>query len=187
MALFLRGKYAGFYKAGTSECVKDSWRFYQTNKNAMQHVCVRRDMESTLGRFWRYTDTRIALSPVDESEPRLGGRVQATEYKFDVRTFTFGKTHYYGVYGEDFLVYAEFDKGMEVNSDETLIKAVEGGEGVLDRHSFKFENNRVHYSRQVSDQKDTEVEHAIEESELAETLDNSWSETFFYGIGNRQM
>ena len=120
-------------------------------------------MESVLGRFWKYTDTRITLHPVDESQPRLGGRVEATEFKFDLRTFSMGKTEYHGVYGEDFLTYAEFDQEMDPRSDDTLIKAVEGGEGVLDRHSFKFENNRISYSRDVSsDAKDTEVEHNIE-------------------------
>ena len=31
MAHFLRGKYAGFYRAGPSECVKDVWRFHHTS------------------------------------------------------------------------------------------------------------------------------------------------------------
>ena len=100
-------------------------------------------MESALGRFWRYTDTRIQLDPIDDTQPRLGGRVRATEYKFDVRTFTLGSTQYHGVYGEDFLTFAEFDKEVDTNKDENLIQAVEGGEGVLDRHSFRFENGKV--------------------------------------------
>ena len=144
-------------------------------------------MESTLGRFWRYSDTRIRLDPVDESQPRLGGRVTATEYKFDVRTFTIGKTDYHGVYGEDFLTFAEFDKEVDTSKDENLIQAVEGGEGVLDRHSFRFENGKVLYSRQVSEVKDTDVEHEIEESELGDIIAQSWSETLFYGVGNRSM
>ena len=90
-------------------------------------------MESALGRFWRYTDTRIQLEPIDDSEPRLGGRVRATEYKFDVRTFTLGSTQYHGVYGEDFLTFAEFDKEVDTNKDENLIQAVRQ----LDRNSCK--------------------------------------------------
>ena len=31
MALFLKGKFNGFYKAGSSECVKDVWRCYPGN------------------------------------------------------------------------------------------------------------------------------------------------------------
>ena len=144
-------------------------------------------MESALGRFWRYTDTRIQLEPIDDSEPRLGGRVRATEYKFDVRTFTLGSTQYHGVYGEDFLTFAEFDKEVDTNKDENLIQAVEGGEGVLDRHSFRFENGKVLYSRQVSEVKDLEVEHEIDESELTETIPQTWSESLFYGVGNKAM
>jgi len=38
---------------------------------------------------------------------------------------------------------------------------------VIDKHTFKFENNQVTYKRQVNGQHlDTEVEHAIEESVL---------------------
>ena len=150
----------------------------------MHHVCTRRDMESTWGRFWRYTDTRINLTPVDDSEPRLGGRVHATEYKFDVRTLTPSRTDFYGVYGEDFLAYAEFAPGTDTGHDETLIKAVEGGDEVLDRHHFKFEGGQVSYSREVTG-KDAELEHAIEESPLSPTVNDSWSETFFYGLGNK--
>ena len=61
--------------------------------------------------------------PLDDEQPRLGGRVTATEYKFDVRTFSVGKTTYHGVYGEDFLTYAEFDQDVDVTKDETAIMA----------------------------------------------------------------
>merc|ERR1712012_701390 len=90
MAFFLKGRYAGFYKAGKSECVKDTWRFYHSGPNpfSVHAVCTRRDMESTFGRFWKYTDTRINLTPIDIEEPRLGGRVDATEWKLDVRTLS---------------------------------------------------------------------------------------------------
>ena len=78
-------------------------------------------MESTLGRFWRYTDTRIQFDPIDADQPKLGGRVKATEYKLDVRTLTLSKTDFHGVYGEDFMTYAEFDNEVDVTKDETLI------------------------------------------------------------------
>jgi len=58
---------------------------------------------------------------VDVNDPKLGGRVKATEYKFDVRTFTIGKTDLHGVYGEDFLTFAEFDGEADTDRDETLI------------------------------------------------------------------
>ena len=78
-------------------------------------------MESSFGRFWKYTDTRINLTPIDMNEPRLGGRVDATEWKLDVRTLSISKTDLHGVYGEDFLTFAEFDKDVNVQKDENLI------------------------------------------------------------------
>ena len=38
MALFLRGKMTGFYKAGNSACVKDTWRFYRSSENKIHFV-----------------------------------------------------------------------------------------------------------------------------------------------------
>ena len=73
----------------------------------------RRDMESTLGRFWKYSDTRINLIPVDDAEPRLGGRVQATETSFDIRTFTLSNKKYHGVYGEDFVTFGQFSEDAD--------------------------------------------------------------------------
>ena len=67
---------------------------------------TRRDMESAFGRFWKYQDTRITLFPLDDQQPRLGGRVQATEYAIDFRTMTPSSITYFGAYGEDFLTYA---------------------------------------------------------------------------------
>ena len=93
----------------------------------------------------------------------------------------------YGVYGDDFLTFAEFEKDVDTSQEEVLIRAVEGGDGVLDRHSFRFDQGKVLYSRQVSDVKDTEVEHEIDESELGPEIQQSWSETFFYGVGNKSM
>jgi len=46
----------------------------------------------------------------------------------------------------------------------------------------------VYYSRNVNAQlHDSEIEHLIAESELTETVDQTWSETLFYGIGNKHM
>ena len=78
MALFLKGKFTGFYKAGSSECVKDTWRFYNAGKNKISAIVTRRDQESYAGRLWLYQNISISLTPVDEEQPRLGGRVQAS-------------------------------------------------------------------------------------------------------------
>ena len=129
---------------------------------------TRRDMESLLGRYWMYSDTRINLIPLDDNEPRLGGRVQATQTSFDVQTFTLSNKHYHGVYGEDFLAYGEFSDDVDPGSDATLLKLFEdGAEEVVDRHYFKFADQQVTYSRSLnSDVKDTEVEHEIESTPL---------------------
>ena len=97
-------------------------------------------MESRFGRFWKYSDTRINLIPLNEAEPRLGGRVQATETSFDIRTLTMANRQLHGVYGEDFLVFGEFSKEVDPENEATLLKLFEEtpSEDVLDRHSFKF-------------------------------------------------
>ena len=105
-------------------------------------ICIsvsRRDMESLFGRFWKYSDTRINLIPLDENEPRMGGRVEAKEIAFDIRTLTLSNKTYHGVYGEDFLTFGEFHNDVDPEHEETLLKIFEeGAEEVLDRHHFKF-------------------------------------------------
>lgn len=149
----------------------------------------RRDMMSMWGRFWKYSDTRINLTPVDENEPRLGGRVQATETGFDFRTFTFQSKNYHGVYGEDFLVFGEFTAEANPDDEATLLKIFDdNSSAVVDRHFFKFADQQVTYSRQVdADAKDTDVEHAIEPTQLGQNITQTWSETLFYGAGNARM
>ena len=58
---------------------------------------------------------------------------------------------------------------------------------VTDLHTFKFgEGGKVTYERKVDgDAHDSEIEHSIEESELAQTIGDSWTETLFYGLGNK--
>ena len=111
------------------------------------------------------------LTPVDTEQPRLGGKVQATVYSFDVRTFSFGSKNYFGVYGEDFLTFARFAPSAKYAFDDeaTLLKIFdENMDGtVVDRHTFRFSHNTVTYSRQVDENiLDAELEHAIEVSEL---------------------
>ncbi len=36
---------------------------------------TRRDAESKFGRFWRFEVNNVTLTPVNPSEPRLGGKV----------------------------------------------------------------------------------------------------------------
>ena len=69
-------------------------------------MVTRRDAESMLGRFWRFQDISLKLSPIDEEQPSLGGRVKASVKTLDLRTFTPSIKTYYGAYGEDFLTFA---------------------------------------------------------------------------------
>ena len=151
---------------------------------------TRRDMESTFGRFWRYQDSRITLFPLDAEQPRLGGRVQATEYAIDFRTLTPSMITYFGVYGEDFITYAEFSKDANPDDEATLLKIFEeGSDMILDKHSWKFgDDQRITYSRELNESvKDTEIDHKIEETVLSPVVRDTWSEALFYGVGNKQM
>ena len=119
----------------------------------------------------------------------MGGRVEAKEIAFDIRTLTLSNKTYHGVYGEDFLTFGEFHNDVDPEHEETLLKIFEeGAEEVLDRHHFKFVGQQVTYSRSVNgNQKDTDVDHEITETPLAGHISDTWSESFFYGVGNDKM
>ena len=59
---------------------------------------------------------------------------------------------------------------------------------VLDKHLFKFADSKLLYSRTVNAEKvDAEIEHAIRESELRPLIHDTWTESLFYGLGNKRM
>ena len=93
----------------------------------------------------------------------------------DVRTMTPYMKTYYGVYGDDFVSYGKFMSSENpIEHEETLLKLFEDEEmhEVVDKHTFKFENNQVTYQRQVNEaQLDAELEHAIEESVMTPHID----------------
>ena len=95
----------------------------------------------------------------------------------------------HGAYGEDFLTFGEFAASESPDSDEVLLKIFDEHDGaVVDKYMFKFTDDKVLFSRQVNGEaKDTEIEHAIEETELSPNLTDTWTETFFYGVGNARM
>jgi len=146
-------------------------------------------MESTMRRFWKYTDTKIQLEPVDEEQPRLGGRVTVSERALNVQTMVPTIRTLHGVYGEDFLTYAQFDKEVDTQDEEALLRLFdETAEEVLDVHSFKFENGKLSYARRINPfALDAEIEHEISETELNELIEQTWTEKMFYGIGNEKM
>ena len=81
-------------------------------------------MESYAHRFWRYENSMITLYPVDESQPRLGGKVKVRSFILDVKTFTPKIKTLYGVYGDDFITFGEYkkDEGNPFEEDDLLIK-----------------------------------------------------------------
>lgn len=104
---------------------------------------TRRDWESVGHRFWKYENTTITFYPVDQLEPRLGGKVKASVVGLDVRTFTPYSKTYHGVYGEDFVSFGSFKSSANpIDSDSTLLQLFEAEHAdVIDKHTFKFNNN----------------------------------------------
>ena len=189
MAHFLKGKYKGFYKCGPFECVKDIIRFRQFKDTSLQMELTRRDMETYLGRFLKYENSSVTLIPLDESKPRLGGKVQVKSVQLDFNTFTPSYKTLYGVYAEDFIAFGEFNKesGNPLENEEVLLKIVqeENSPAILERTMFRFENNQLSWSRDINgDVKDLEIEHPVKEITLTPMVDQSWSEVLFYGLGN---
>lgn len=155
---------------------------------------TRRDAESLLKRFWLYENSTITLMPVDEAEPRLGGKVQAKSFVLDFRTLTLSSKTQYGVYSDNFVVYGTFDKeaGDPLDNEELLLKVMDnelaGDSGILDKTSFKFEGNGIYFTKEVNEElADAEVNHPIEETKLDVLVDESWTEALFYGVGNKSV
>ena len=106
-------------------------------------------MESVAKRFWKYESTTITFYPLNDQEPRLGGKVQAKVLGMDFSTFTPYSKTYHGVYGDDFVSYGTFKSNDSPRDcDETLLKLFDDADReVTDQHNFKFANNTVTYSR----------------------------------------
>ena len=116
--------------------------------------------------------------------------MKASVVGLDVRTFTPYTKTYHGVYGEDFVSFGQFKSSANpIDSDSTLIQLFEAEHAdVVDKHTFKFSNNQVTYTRQVNAETlESEIEHQIEETVLTPLIDQTWSESLFYGIGNKNM
>lgn len=189
MAHFLKGKFKGFYAAGNSQCVKDVFRFRKANEGKIYMEVTRRDQESLLGKFWKYESSTIKLIPVDEANPRLGGKVHVKSFVFDFRTFTPAMTTQYGVYNDDFVSFGTFKDVNPLDDESVLLALVDDTNGhhesVVDKTTFKFENNNVLFMREVNkDVADLEINHAISETKLDTVHTDSWTEALFYGVGN---
>ena len=192
----MKGRFKGFYPVGSSPCIKDIFRIRKNNEHSLYLEATRRDLESFLGRFWRYENAKINLFPADETEPRLGGKVHVRSFVIDFRTLTLGFQHQYGIYSDTFISYGNFvkDAGNPLENEELLLKIVEdditqpSNELIYDKTTFKFQDNQLYYGRIVSPHlSDTDVNHNVADSKLDHYIPDSWTETLFYGVGNRSI
>ena len=115
--------------------------------------------------------------------------MQASITGLNLQTFMPERRTLHGAYGEDFLTFGEFASSESPENDEDLLKIFdEHDQAVVDKFMFKFQDDKVFFSRQVNgEHKDAEIEHAIEESELSPNMTDTWTETLFYGVGNARM
>lgn len=146
-------------------------------------------MTTPFKKFWKYENAWVTLTPLDSGNPREGGKVTVTALNFDVRTFTFQKKNYYGIYNDEFLTYGEFAEG-DPSVDENLLMEItkESSDLVKNKTTFAFVGNTLKYKHDVNGSLcDPELHHEIEETELADVLYKTWTETFFYGLGNKKM
>jgi hypothetical protein len=108
-------------------------------------------------------------------------------------TFTPQIKTLYGVYSDDFLTFGEFSKesGNPLDNEELLLKVCDDSEEntvVPERTTFRFEDNALYYKREVNGEViDSEIEHSVPEGKLHPLIDQSWSEVFFYGLGNKRV
>ena len=137
---------------------------------------TRRDMETYVGRYVRYEHAYLTLIPVDEEQPRLGGKVKVNALMLDWQTFTPSLKTYYGVYSEDFLTFGEFNKdaGNPLENEEVLLKICDEDDKttVVDKTTFRFQDNKLTFRRDINgDVKDLEIHHPISEVELTPMID----------------
>mmetsp|Transcript_42780 Transcript_42780/g.31259 ORF Transcript_42780/g.31259 Transcript_42780/m.31259 type:complete len:193 (+) Transcript_42780:40-618(+) len=190
MAHFLSGKYKAYYKAGELACVRDVFRFRALKETSLQLEVSRRDMESWVGRFLRYENAFITLIPVDEAQPRLGGKVSVKCFQMDWSTFTPSIKNYYGIYSEDFLTFGEFrkDLGDPLANEELLLKIMDDKDHkiVIDKKHFRADQDGLSFKREINEEEfDLDLESQVEEVKLTPMLYQTWSEVLFYGLGNK--
>ena len=120
----------------------------------------------------------------------LGGKVKVTSIGVDVRTLTPIYKTQYGIYGDDFLSFGEFKDGQDpLSNEELLLKLNDDASGdVVEKRTFKWSQNRMFYEHQIDEStRDPEIHHAVAETEIRDMIDETWTETFFYGLGNKSI
>ena len=149
-------------------------------------------MLTTWKKFWKVETNSLTLHPIDPENSRLGGKVTVKCLLFDVRTFTFKMKTYYGIYGDDFIQYGEFNSDSSPLEDEEMLlrltESIEGSDDIMQKTTFRFANDSLTFSHEVNDSLvDTDLVHQVPESELLTSSQETWSEKFFYGVGNDKM
>ena len=168
------------------------FRFNKFAEDKISLQVTRRDMATALKRFWKLESTNFQLHPLEPTDPRQGGKVTVKSLVFDVRTFTFRMKTFYGLYGDDFIQYGEFKDGVNpLEDDERLLKLTEDiseSDEILNKTTFKFENDELNFAHDVNENLvDPETEFSVEDNQLLFSSKVTWSETFFYGLGNKNM
>ena len=71
----------------------------------------------------------------------------------------------YGIYNDEFVTYGTFtaEAGNPLDDEEVLLGVMDDSNSqVADKTTFRFENNELHFERDVNeDLTDAEVNHAI--------------------------
>ena len=110
----------------------------------------------------------------------------------DWRTFTPSYKTLYGVYSDDFITFGEYQKdlGNPLENEEALLKICDENDTLSTpvKNIFRFEDNKLTYEKIVNgDVRDLEIEHPVKEVVLEQMIDQTWTEVFFYGLGNTNM
>eukprot|EP00344_Euplotes_crassus_P010664 CAMPEP_0196999792 /NCGR_PEP_ID=MMETSP1380-20130617/4897_1 /TAXON_ID=5936 /ORGANISM="Euplotes crassus, Strain CT5" /LENGTH=134 /DNA_ID=CAMNT_0042416843 /DNA_START=173 /DNA_END=577 /DNA_ORIENTATION=+ len=134
----------------------------------------------------------MTLHPLDESEPRQGGKVTVNRLHFDVRTLTFKSQTLYGIYGDDFVQFAEFNgSSSPLDDEERLLKiteSIDDSDDIITKSTFRFENDTLSYSHEVNEKfVDPELVSEVAENQLIFSPETTWGERLFYGVGNQNM
>jgi len=77
-----------------------------------------------------------------------------------------------------------------LENEEVLLKIVDEDDKttVPEKTLFRFENSKVFYKREVNGEVlDTEITHPISEGEIEPLVRQTWSETLFYGLANKNI
>mmetsp|Transcript_23724 Transcript_23724/g.21087 ORF Transcript_23724/g.21087 Transcript_23724/m.21087 type:complete len:193 (+) Transcript_23724:32-610(+) len=192
MALFLKGKYLGFFPNGKTGAFRDIFRFSKSSENKISMEVTRRDMTTFMRRFWKIESNKLTLHPLNEEDPRQGGKVEVKTLLFNIRTLTFSIKTQYGIYGDDFIQFGEFSgEASPLEDEERLLKiteSIQDSDDIMYKSTLKFENDNLTFAYETNDTlADPDFHIPVEKNELLFTPKTSWSEKFFYGVGNTNM